>query len=90
MRATGGLRLTHTSSTKQPVNLTLNVDVVRRAKALVGARNLSATVDGLLETFVAESEAAKIGRKAQIELWCALTNEFVARYGAPGDEYSPF
>ncbi len=82
--------MTHMASTKQPVNLTLNVDVVRRAKALVGARNLSATVDGLLETFVTESEAAEIDRKAQIELWCASTNEFVARYGAPGDEYSPF
>ncbi len=82
--------MTHTTSAKQPVNLTLNVDVVRRAKALVGARNLSATVDGLLETFVTESKTAKIDRKARIELWCASTNEFVARHGAPGDEYSPF
>ena len=82
--------MTRMASTKQPVNLTLNVDVVGRAKALVGARNLSATVDRLLETFVTESETARVDRKAQIELWCASTNDLVARCGAPGDEYSPF
>ena len=82
--------MSNAASVKQAFNMSLSVDVVRRAKALVGARNLSATVEGLLETFVADGEARQADRKEQIAQWVAATNAFVAEHGLPGEEFSPY
>ena len=68
--------------------MTPTTDVVRRAKAPVGAHNLSATVGGLLEAFVANGGARRAGRKDQMVQWMAATNAFVAEHGLPGEEFS--
>ena len=79
-----------TTPAKRPVNMTLTTDIVRRAKALVGSRNLSATVEGLLEAFVAEGESRQADREEQVAQWVAATNAFVAEHGLPGEEFSPY
>ena len=82
--------MSNAASAKQAVNMTLTTDIVRRAKALVGARNLSATVERLLETFVADGESRQATREEQIAQWVAATNAFVAEHGLPGEEFSPY
>jgi antitoxin CcdA len=67
------------SAPKQPVNMTLNEDLVRRARGL--STNLSETVESLLAGFVEEMEA-KIAAPV-------VANEiFVAKYGSLADELS--
>lgn len=72
---------------KQAVNMTLSTEIVRRAKALVGERNLSGTVDKLLAAFVAQTEAGRIGHREKIARWVAASNAVIAEHGSPVDEY---
>ncbi len=76
-----------TVTPKQVVNMTLSTEIVRRAKALVGNRNLSSTVDGLLAAFVTQSEAGRIGHQEKIARWVAASNAVIAKHGSPADEY---
>ena len=73
---------------KRSVNMTLNVDLVRRAKKLTG--NLSNTVEGLLASYVAAEEARRANLAAQLAQWAAASNAVVERYGSPADEHNPF
>ena len=70
---------------KQRVNMTLNEDLVRRARGLTG--NLSETVEGLLAALLLEAEARDAERQRQIDAHIAASDAFVARHGALADEF---
>ena len=74
------------STPKRPVNMTLNEDVVRRARALTS--NLSETVESLLAAYVDEAEAREASRNQQIEAHIAASDAFVAKHGTLADEFS--
>ena len=73
---------------KRPVNMTLNTDLVRRARGLTA--NLSETVEGLLAAFVAAEDAARDDLARQMARWAEASAEVVGRHGSPADEYDPF
>ena len=71
---------------KRPVNMTLNEDLVRRARGL--SADLSETVEGLLADFVEEAEARAAERERQGAVHVAANEAFVAKYGSLADEFS--
>jgi antitoxin CcdA len=71
---------------KSRVNMTLNEDLVRRAREFTP--NLSETVEGLLARFVETEEAKLAVRERQIDEHIAASNAFIARYGTLADEYT--
>lgn len=73
---------------KRPVNMTLNTDLVRRARALTP--NLSETVESLLATYVNTEEAKRADMAAQMAQWAAASSAVVERFGAPADDHDPF
>ncbi len=73
---------------KRAVNMSLNSDLVRRARKLT--LNLSETVEALLESFVAAEETKRDNLRSQFAQWAAASNAVVERYGSPADEHSPF
>jgi len=74
------------SASKRPVNMTLNEDVVRRARGITP--NLSETVENLLAAFVDESETQAARRDQQIADHIAASNAFVAKHGTLADDFS--
>jgi antitoxin CcdA len=74
------------STPKRPVNMSLNEDLVRQARAITS--NLSETVEVLLAAFVDDAEAKAKGRKQQIAAHIAANDAFVAKYGSLADEFS--
>lgn len=70
---------------KRPVNMTLNEDLVRRARGITP--NLSETVETLLATYVDDAEAQAARRDQQIEAHIAASDAFVAKYGSLADEF---
>ena len=70
---------------KRPVNMTLNVDLVRRARGITP--NLSETVEILLVAFVDEAEAKAADREKQIADHIAANDAFVAKHGSLADEF---
>jgi antitoxin CcdA len=76
------------NASKRAVNVSLNEDLVRQAKALT--RNLSATLEQLLQEFVV-SETSR--RQAETEKLDRLIDDFNAlhrRHGLLSDEFSNF
>jgi post-segregation antitoxin (ccd killing protein) len=71
---------------KRPVNLTLNEHLVREAQSLAG--DLSGKVEALLEAFVEAEGAKRAERERQIDAYIAWSNEWIARNGAWGEEFS--
>ncbi|MBR0646677.1 type II toxin-antitoxin system CcdA family antitoxin [Plastoroseomonas hellenica] len=71
---------------KRPVNLSLNSDLVRRAKDLTS--NLSDTVESLLAEFVDAETTRRAETQRQIDALVEASNGFIARHGAFGDEFS--
>jgi antitoxin CcdA len=71
---------------KRPVNMTLNEDLVRRARGITS--NLSETVETLLAAFVDQAEAKDASLQQQIEDHIAADAAFVAKYGSIADEFS--
>lgn len=69
---------------KQRVNMTLNEDLVYRARVLTS--NLSEMVEGLLATFLLEAEARDGERQRQINAHVAASDAFIARHGSLADE----
>ena len=61
---------------KRPVNLTLNEDLVRQAKAMTN--NLSGVVDRLLVEFVSKERRERLARSEAVEQTVALWNQFNA------------
>ena len=76
---------------KRPVNLTLNEDLVRQAKAMTN--NLSGVVDRLLVEFVSKEQRERLARTDAVEQTVALWNQFNAdqfksKKSAFSDDYS--
>jgi antitoxin CcdA len=71
---------------KRPVNMTLNEDLVRRARGITS--NLSETVETLLAAFVDQAEAKDASLQQRIEDHIAADAAFVAKYGSIADEFS--
>jgi antitoxin CcdA len=71
---------------KRPVNLTLNEDLVQKAKGLTD--NLSGVVEGLLSNFVAQEQRHRLAKSKALETTVAAWNDFNAQSGSFADEYS--
>ena len=71
---------------RRAVNLLLAQDIVTRARALT--TNLSATVEQLLETYVAQEQARRRAEDARLDEVVNLLNAFNARHGYLSDEFS--
>lgn len=70
---------------KSRVNMTLDADLVREARALTP--NLSETVERLLTAFVAEGRAERERRQQAIDRHVAASNAFLAAHGTLADEF---
>lgn len=71
---------------KRPVNLTLNEDLVRQAKAIT--ENLSGVVEALLADYVARERQEQTAKSTMLKSTVASWNDFNARVGSISDEYS--
>ena len=78
-------RNTARSARKRPVNLTLNGDLVKEAKAVTD--NLSGVVESLLSEFVAKERERRISAVENARASVALWNAFTERHGSFADEY---
>ena len=76
-----------TSARKRPVNLTLNEDLVARARELTD--NLSGVVEQLLVDYVERSGQAKDERTRAVAATVAIWNEHGAKFASIADDYSP-
>ena len=70
---------------KRPVNMTLNEDLVRRARGITP--NLSETVETLLAPYVDDAETRAAQRQQRIAAHIAACDAFVAKYGTLADEF---
>ncbi len=71
---------------KRPVTLTLNVDLVLRAKEVTD--NLSWVVEALLSDFVAQKQAQRRVKVKTLATTVAIWNHFNARRGSFAIEHS--
>jgi antitoxin CcdA len=71
---------------KRPVNLTLNEDLVMRARSLTD--NLSGVVESLLTDYVAQEDAKRRAQHDMVAATVASWNDFNDRQGSFADEYS--
>lgn len=74
-----------TQAPKRPVNLSLNEDLVRRARAFTG--NLSEQVEKLLADYVAIEQEQRDQRERRLDEAIAALNEFDAKHGSFADQY---
>jgi post-segregation antitoxin (ccd killing protein) len=74
------------SARKRPVNLTLNEDLVSRAKGIAG--NLSAVVESLLADYVAKEQIARVAQPKAVQATVAAWNQFATGHGSFADEHS--
>jgi antitoxin CcdA len=71
---------------KRAVNMTLNEDLVRRARGITP--NLSETVETLLAAYVDDAEARAANREQQLAAHIAASDAFVAKHGSLADEFN--
>ena len=71
---------------KRPVNLTLNEDLVKRAKGI--ADNLSGLVESLLAEYIAREDRTRNEKSQAVRSAVAKWNEFAAEHGSFSDEHS--
>jgi antitoxin CcdA len=71
---------------KRSVNLTLNEDLVSRAKGI--ADNLSGVVESLLADFVAREQGERLAKSKAVEATVTTWNEFADEHGSYADEHS--
>jgi antitoxin CcdA len=71
---------------KRPVNLTLNEDLVVKAKGLTD--NLSQVVESLLSAYVANARDERLAKSKAVESTVKMWNEFNSKSGSIADEYS--
>ena len=71
---------------KRPVNLSLNIDLVERARRLTD--NLSAQVETLLAEFVERREQEQQAEAERLERATQAWNDFAERHGSFADEFS--
>ncbi|MFC5360025.1 type II toxin-antitoxin system CcdA family antitoxin [Azospirillum himalayense] len=70
---------------KRPVNLSLNEDVVRRAREFTG--NLSEQVEKLLVEYIALEQRQRDERERRLDDAILAWNDFDARHGSFADQY---
>ncbi|WP_448206197.1 type II toxin-antitoxin system CcdA family antitoxin [Azospirillum sp. sgz302134] len=70
---------------KRPVNLSLNEDLVRRAREYTS--NLSEQVEKLLADYVAAEQQQRDEREHRLDDAIAALNEFDETYGSFADQY---
>ena len=71
---------------KRAVNLTLNEDLVQRAKVMTD--NLSGVVESLLSAYVEHEQKQRLAKAKTLAATIATWNEFNAKSGSFADEYS--
>ena len=71
---------------KRPVNLTLNEDLVSRAKGI--ADNLSGLVESLLADYVAREQGERLAKSKAVATTVATWNAFAEEHGSFADEHS--
>lgn len=71
---------------KRPVNLTLNEDLVAKARGVTD--NLSAVVEALLAEYLAQEKQRRAAEAAALRETVALWNRFAERAGSFADEHS--
>ncbi|MGB1563848.1 MAG: type II toxin-antitoxin system CcdA family antitoxin [Sinimarinibacterium flocculans] len=71
---------------KRPVNLSLNADLVERARKI--APNLSAEVESLLVGFLERRQADHLAEVDRLRRTSATWNAFAERNGSFADEFS--
>ena len=71
---------------KRPVNLSLNEDLVARARHLSG--NMSAEVESLLADFVLRQTQLRQAEVGRLKRSAAAWSAFADRHGAFADEFS--
>lgn len=71
---------------KRPFNLSLNVELVERARRLTS--NLSAQVETLLADFVERREQEQRAEAERLERAAQAWNDFAERHGSFADEFS--
>ena len=76
----------HASARKRPVNLTLNEDLVSKARTLTD--NLSGVVESLLLGYVAAADQERLAKSKSVESTVKAWNDFNAKSGSIADEYS--
>lgn len=81
------MRFYDTTARKRPVNLTLNEDLVTRARELTD--NLSGVVEALLAEYVAKSGEKRDQRVLAVRETVATWNAHGKQHGSIADEYSP-
>ncbi len=74
------------SARKRPVNLTLNEDLVSKARSLTD--NLSGVVESLLSGYVAAADQERLAKSKAVESTVKAWNDFNAKSGSIADEYS--
>jgi len=74
------------NAAKRPVNLSLNADLVARARGVTG--NLSEVVEGLLAQFLAQKQAEADARSEALRATVATWNTFGDKHGSFADEHS--
>ena len=75
-----------TKARKRAVNLTLNEDLVARAKGVTN--NLSGVVETLLADFVLRAQNEQAAKTEAIEATIEMWNDFNAKHGSIADDYS--
>jgi antitoxin CcdA len=76
----------HGETRKRPVNLSLNEDLVLKARSLTN--NLSGVVEALLTDYVAQQQQLRIAEARELEATVSMWNTFNAEQGSFADEYS--
>ena len=74
------------SAAKSRVNMTLNEDLVRRARTLT--TNLSDTVEQLLASFVDQASGREAERQREIDRHIDASNAFIAEHGTLADAFA--
>jgi len=75
-----------TEARKRPVNLSLNEDLVGKARELTD--NLSGVVETLLAGYVEHERQQRLAKAKTLNATIAMWNDFNTRHGSFADEYS--
>jgi len=75
-----------TEARKRPVILSLNEDLVGKARELTD--NLSEVVEILLAGYVEQERQQRLAKAKTLDASIAMWNDFNARHGSFADEYS--
>jgi antitoxin CcdA len=73
-------------TSKRPVNLSLNEDLVAQARGMTD--NLSEVVESLLAEFVARERARRAARDKAFKQSIAAWNTFAEKHGSFADDHS--